>query len=1073
MSNNIYDILGKLNGLTPKENPVSTASGPLYESVAPRGDIIGGIKALNEKYYKAQNQPQAQKQQSDNVRYQSDNPLVKGFLQRAYQEFPNSANDNEAIVALMAKDKQQEDQIDAQANEWMQQAKSKIDTQQDKMNDMAQVIIDQEKRFQDFNKEVAASKMSPQDKAKAAGEFAKVNKTSKDKTDAAAKGKQIIDKAKADSKDKNKDKEEYVKLKDEPEQDAKAQDEVPANTEPVADKSADKEVSTQDNSIAKMVQQLSTAKDKEEKKSAAELQDQPTDPKELEKAQALAANSGFEDEPEQPELPGITPANDDQYKNVAETADVNNIPVDQETLDNVPMLRQKLRKDVRDFMIDPKRTMLTLSYPGGRNVQYPRQTILRLAEILTTMDPAKKQNFFDNVLPSADRFTAFIDQLKTEGDTYYFYKVSSPEQIMQAKTLKLGQTKNGSWYSPNFPNPQAEKLFGPGRKWTAPSKQQTQESKNFLGNDNMSNNIYNILGRFNNLWKTESTETVVDLGEPVYQVYESVEANGDITEAVRSLESKFETYKNEVSEGKKLKDKEQFDDVAEKGDYYITSKGNKVIKTDTGVKHEKVHAGDDDKDDLDEGAKPDFLDVDKDGDKKEPFKKAVKDKEQVDELVRVKPRGNALSNRFHHDDTDGQRRATAGAVKVTRANNRADGGPTKGVASGHDPLFSRVSTYNNPLTKAFARKGPQGKTVEEATEFGDTIKNSAGKMTKVTEGKDAIRNHPIYTTKEAWDHYAEELAEQEMMDEALMAPPVIDAVQELDEIARLSGIKYTPKCESCGCAESACKCGTLDESMSRKDYRSMADEISQMENRDDAKRLAHKYAVIAKKDNSRFKEDMFFAACGLDIAECGMTAPATIVVGEDKCPACDCAPCKCDEGMMEAEMDEGNEFTKARLDAIAQGKDTFTVGDKIHNVTGDTSDEKQQVEESTLVTEDVNVNVTANGEEDVVKLIQKLAGMPVIAIQAPQQAEEPCGTCGASPCGCEEVVDEQRDIEWDNTPEELTAPISAAIPSGTDLNRSKRQDPATANKAANPLGESQVEESLWKAYEEIINDVKA
>jgi hypothetical protein len=1015
MSNNIYDILGKLKGLTPKENPVSTASGPIYESVEAKGDILGGIKALNEKYYKAQTQPQQQQaQQSDTVRYQSDNPLVKGFLQRAYQEFPNSANDNEAIVALMAKDKQEEDQIDARANDWMQQAKAKIDTQQDKMNDMAQVIIDQEKRFQDFNKEVAATKgLSVADKAKAAGEFAKVNKTSKDKTDAAAKGKQIIDKAKADSKDKNKDKEEYVKLKDEPEQDTKAQDEVPANAEPVADKDVD----VKDNSIAKMVQQLSTAKDKEEKKSADELQDQPTDPKELEKAQALAANSGFEDEPEQPELPGINPANDDQYKKVAEATDVNDIPVDQETLDNVPMLRQKLRKDVRDFIFDPKRKMLTLSYPGGRNLQYPRQYILRLAEILTTMDPAKKQNFFDNVLPSADRFTAFIDQLKTEGDTYYFYKVSSPEQIMQAKTLKLGQTKNGSWYSPNFPNPQAEKLFGPGRKWTAPSKQQTQESKNFLGNDNMSNNIYNILGRFNNLWKTESTETVVDLGEPVYQVYESVEANGDITEAVRSLESKFETYKKEVSEGKKLKDKDQFDDSAEPGDYYLTDKGNKVIKTKTGIKHEKVHAADkEDDDDLDESAKPDFLDVDKDGDKKEPMKKAAKELDEVTAPPKYVPSGNPLPNK---------------------------------------QVGTKYSPQGTPIPVMAPKKPGE---LEEATEFGDTVKNSAAKMTKakvaVKEGKDAIRNHPIYTTKEAWDHYSQELAEQEAMDEAVMTP-VVDAVQELDEIARLSGIKYTPKCESCGCSESACACGQLDEAATRKDFRMVADLIKNIPDAQKRKELAHHHSGIFKQQNPRFKHDVFCKACGVD--EGSMAVPTAVIVGEDEMD----------------EMDEGNEYTKARLDAIAQGKDTFSVGDKIHNVTGDVSDEKQQVEESTLVTEDVNVNVTANGEEDVVKLIQKLAGMPVIAIQAPQQAEEPCGACGSSPCGCEEVVDEQRDIEWDNTPEELTAPISAAIPSGTDLNRSKLQDPATANKAANPLGESQVEESLWKAYEEIINDVKA
>jgi hypothetical protein len=84
-----------------------------------------------------------------------------------------------------------------------------------------------------------------------------------------------------------------------------------------------------------------------------------------------------------------------------------------------------------------------------------------------------------------------------------------------------------------------------------------------------------------------------------------------------------------------------------------------------------------------------------------------------------------------------------------------------------------------------------------------------------------------------------------------------------------------------------------------------------------------------------------------------------------------------------------------------------------------------------------------------------------------------CDTCGTTPCGCEESVEEERDIELANTPHEQTAPISAAIPSGTDLNRSKRQDPATANKAANPLGQAQVEESLWSAYEEIINDVKA
>ena len=123
---------------------------------------------------------------------------------------------------------------------------------------------------------------------------------------------------------------------------------------------------------------------------------------------------------------------------------------------------------------------------------------------------------------------------------------------------------------------------------------------------------------------------------------------------------------------------------------------------------------------------------------------------------------------------------------------------------------------------------------------------------------------------------------------------------------------------------------------------------------------------------------------------------------------------------------------------------------------------KQQVEENEQVNEDINVNITATGEQDVVALIQKLAGMPVVAVQAQPEIAV-----------AEEVVEEERDIEWDNTPEEKTAPLSAAIPSGTDLHKSKLQDPHTANKAANPLGEEKVEESLWTAYEEMINDLKA
>jgi len=53
MSNNIYDILGKLNSLTPKEEPVAQPT-KVYESVEAKGSVLEGVKSvqqtLSEKY---------------------------------------------------------------------------------------------------------------------------------------------------------------------------------------------------------------------------------------------------------------------------------------------------------------------------------------------------------------------------------------------------------------------------------------------------------------------------------------------------------------------------------------------------------------------------------------------------------------------------------------------------------------------------------------------------------------------------------------------------------------------------------------------------------------------------------------------------------------------------------------------------------------------------------------------------------------------------------------------------------------------------------------------------------------
>jgi hypothetical protein len=532
----------------------------------------------------------------------------------------------------------------------------------------------------------------------------------------------------------------------------------------------------------------------------------------------------------------------------------------------------------------------------------------------------------------------------------------------------------------------------------------------------------------------------------------------------------------QVEEGKKLKDKKQFDDTAKTGDYYITSKGNKVIKTATGVKHEKVYAGDkdDDKDDLDESAKPDFLDLDKDGDTKEPMKKAAKELDEVappgakaERMVKHIKKGYSKDGNLSKKEkgiayatawkarNKGQVEEANSADKVTKDLTKiAD---KKGYKSAKD--FTKADW--NKVAKPHGFTGKEiatvrGHKVEEGTEFGDTIKNSEAKMTKVkvTEGKDAIRNHPIYTTKEAWDHYSQELAEQEMMEQSMTEAPVVDVQEELNEIARLAGLapKMEAKCSSCGCADCKCNEDVMDES-TRKHFRAAADMIKTLVDAGHKEKALEKAKIhdeIFARENPRYDSKKFFDACGLDIEECGM-APATVLVGEE-------------------EMDEGNEFTKARLDAIAAGKDTFTVGAKTYKVSGDTSDEKTQVES---VNEDININVTANGEEDVVNLIRKLSGLEAIKTVTDKisaMSGEACGACGTTPCGCEEQVEEERDIEHTNTPREITAPLSAAIPSGDGENRSKQQY------SKEYMGDNHMavkEEALWKSYQELISDIKS
>jgi hypothetical protein len=406
-----------------------------------------------------------------------------------------------------------------------------------------------------------------------------------------------------------------------------------------------------------------------------------------------------------------------------------------------------------------------------------------------------------------------------------------------------------------------------------------------------------------------------------------------------------------------------------------------------------------------------------------------------------------------------------------------------------------LSNKDKAIAYATTWKARNKGQVEEATKFSDKIKNSKAELKKhkmVKEGRNAESSEYTYETigrvlcdeqphldanseafvKAVYDeliemkltpkaarwlvHYDEDFIsdcatsyghfcaskEKEAMEcgspmnAFVSEEPLLDAQQELDEIAKLAGLapQMEAKCSSCGCAD--CKCNesscmideeAINEAATRKDFRMVADLLKDIPDMAKRTELALYHADIFKEQNPRFKKEMFLAAAGVD---------TTPIKGAE------------DEVLIdEEEMGEGNEFSGALAAAKAAGEKEFEVDGKKYTVK-----------------EDININVSANGEEDVVNLIRKLSGMPVVAIQA-------------QPAMAEEIVAEEgpkeRDIEYTNTPREEVAGTDAAIPAGADLNRAKRQF-KKEYPGDNPMAVAEAkEESLWKAYESMIDDVKA
>ena len=353
----------------------------------------------------------------------------------------------------------------------------------------------------------------------------------------------------------------------------------------------------------------------------------------------------------------------------------------------------------------------------------------------------------------------------------------------------------------------------------------------------------------------------------------------------------------------------------------------------------------------------------------------------------------------------------------------------------------KLTKREKGIAYATAWKAHNKGQVEEGTEFKDTIKNSAAKLSKAPKAKLKesvdLRKHPIYTTQEAWDHYAKELAEQETMENMSQSniPSPTNAMpvtHELDEIARLAGLPvretnagsnmvtlngkavdvHSIEVDGIDPADSP------DYSDAYISYAEYLDGTPLTDNEMDQLRNEHGELV-----NQAAHGSMQGAGDFLDEEDDDFPAPP---------------PEK--NYVLEKEMAEGNEFSGALAAAKASGAKEFEVDGKRYTVKED-------------------VTLMATGDDDVVNLIRKLAGMEQVeTIPAETEIEY-------QPVDDEMGIEEERDIEHANTPNEKIAPIGAAIPSGDDLHRAKDSYSDKPFRGDNPMSVREtVEDSLWKKY---------
>ena len=627
-------------------------------------------------------------------------------------------------------------------------------------------------------------------------------------------------------------------------------------------------------------------------------------------------------------------------------------------------------------------------------------------------------------------------------------------------------------------------------------------------------NMYNILGKFNDL-DPKATPAKEDVkAEPVY---ESVEARGSITEAVRSLEEKYQGFKKTVAAVKKGGSAEDPEAVAAAIDRKKYGKEKFQKAAAAGKK-------------LGEAAKPDYIDLDKDGNKTEPMKKAAKDakKKTVKEgeydpaapdadAIAKRKRLQALRDKQEEKDDwfDGKEKAEPN-VRVHHAKYQDE--PETDDLDEVAPPGAKAERMVKHIKKGYAKDGKLTKRekgiayatawkahnkgqVEEGVEFGDTIENSKAELKKakpaklkesrmlqegdyfyekvakalaeknpalntadssfvtavrqemVAQGIEPNRARNIIMTDEdfisdvatSYAHYCKEVAECNAPMNSFVDGTVD---QELDEIARLAGlptisVKETEVYNEVNHEESA---DSMDEGagtgvlISGKPVNISSIEVDGV-NDWDAPDFADAYITYAEFEDGTPLSEPEMDQLADQHGDLVNQAAHNSLHGRA-------------DFVDEDTVGEGNEFSGALAAAKASGKKEFEVGGKKYTVK-----------------EAVNTTITVNSDgTDAVMLIKQLAGiepMPDEPLQQPVQPETvpTDNTVPAEPAQPEAELEEEREVEYLNTPREKVAPADAAYPSGTDMHRAKKSYSDKPYRGDNPMAVKEtVEDSLWKKY---------